>query len=96
MDPGTDLVTPLLQYGPVGLMATMLLLGWLIPKWAYEQMRADRDQWRTAAEKEQVAHDVTRQLARDLATREGASTELGRTALGILQGLDRTATRGAP
>ena len=94
MDPGTDIITPLLQYGPVGLVATMLILGWLVPRWAYDQIRADRDQWRSAAEKSEAAHDVTRQLARDLATREGASTELGRTALGILQGLDHS-SRGA-
>lgn len=90
-----DVLSPLLQYGPLGIMTVMLLFGFLVPKWVYDAMKTDRDKWQSAAEKEQDAHDVTRQVVRDLAAREGASTELGKTALGILQGLDHTARGGS-
>jgi hypothetical protein len=40
----STLVDLLLKAGIPGVVLLMILLGWLVPKWAYDDVRAERDE----------------------------------------------------
>lgn len=54
--------------GTVGLLVLILIGGlrrWWVPGWAYDEMRHDRDQWKTIALRtlqvsEEIVHETTR------------------------------------
>lgn len=83
----TDIIGQVLQWGLPGTIIVLLLLGWLVPKGSYEQMRTDRDAWQTAYEKEREAHGITRDALVDANRSAGAAIETARTTTAILSTL---------
>ncbi|MFF0822419.1 hypothetical protein ACFYUR_18815 [Micromonospora haikouensis] len=77
----------ILQWGVPGIVLVLILLGWLIPKGAHEQMKADRDTWRSAYETERDAHQATRDAFIDASRAANAAVETARTATGLLDKL---------
>ncbi|MDW4902884.1 hypothetical protein RB625_31165 [Streptomyces californicus] len=70
------MIGQLLQYGVVGLIVVLLILGVLVPKWAMNNLIADKDGWRAAYETERDAHQATRQqLAAAQASAEVATEQ---------------------
>ncbi|MEW2276701.1 hypothetical protein AB0936_03485 [Streptomyces cyaneofuscatus] len=79
------MIGQLLQYGVVGLIVVLLILGVLVPKWAMNNLIADKDGWRAAYETERDAHQATRQqLAAAQASAEVA-TEQGQAMVRLLE-----------
>lgn len=88
-----DLISSILQWGVPGVVVALLLLGWLIPKGAYEQMKADRDDWRAAYEKERAGHDATRDALAEASRSAAAAVETARTTAQLLSHLGHNAAR---
>ena len=88
-----DLITAILQWGVPGVVVALLLLGWLVPKGAYEQMKSDRDKWQAAYEKEREGHEATRDALADSARSASAAVETARTTTQILSSLGHSAAR---
>lgn len=82
-----DFVSTIIQWGPPGVVLVLLLTGMLITKGAHEQMKADRDEWRGAYEKERDAHAATRDALADASRAAAAAVETSRTATGLLSHL---------
>ena len=83
----TDVLGQVLQWGLPGTIIILLLLGWLVPKGSYEQMRADRVDWQRAYEQEREAHQITRDALVDANRAAAASVETARTTTAILSTL---------
>jgi hypothetical protein len=88
-----DLITAVLQWGVPGVVVALLLLGWLIPKGAHEQMKADRDDWRSAYEKEREGHAATRDALAEASKAASAAVETARTATALLSHLGHATAR---
>lgn len=88
---GSDPIAPLLQWGVLGIILVLILLGWLIPKGMYQQMKADRDDWRGTYEKERDAHQATRDALADASRSASAAVETARTTTGLLSRLGHQA-----
>ncbi|MEU8588373.1 hypothetical protein AB0C59_15455 [Streptomyces sp. NPDC048664] len=61
-DSGPDvgkLIGKFAQYGIVGLVVVLLILGVIVLKYVMTSLTADRDKWREAFEKEREAHQAT-------------------------------------
>lgn len=86
MDTATPdaVVTGLLQYGITGIVCVLLIMGWLVPKWAYSQLQADRDQWRAAYETERSAHAATSAAMSEHAARGDVASDAARATLAML------------
>ncbi|MGW3291489.1 hypothetical protein ACWDR3_43360 [Streptomyces sp. NPDC001002] len=73
------------QYGIVGIVVVLLIIGILVPKWAMTNLIVDKDGWRAAYETERDAHQATRQqLAAAQASAEIA-TEQGQAMVRLLE-----------
>lgn len=73
------------QYGIVGIVVVLLIIGILVPKWAMTNLIVDKDGWRAAYETERDAHQATRQqLAAAQASAEVA-TEQGQAMVRLLE-----------
>ncbi len=88
-----DLITAILQWGVPGVVIVLLLLGWLIPKGAHEQMKTDRDKWQEAYERERDAHAETRDALADASRSAAAAVETARTTTGLLTHLGHSTGR---
>lgn len=88
-----DPIVALLQWGALGVILALLLLGWLVPKPSYDQMRADRDQWRSAFEKERDAHGLTREALADSTRVGAAAVETSKTTTALLERLGHKTSR---
>lgn len=88
-----DVITAVLQWGVPGVVVALLLLGWLVPKGAYEQMRTDRNDWKSAYEKEVAAHTATREALSDSAKSGSAAVETARTTAALLSTLGHSTSR---
>jgi hypothetical protein len=86
-DATPDLLTPLVQYGPLGVVLALILVGLLVPKGAVQEIREDRDEWRGAFQAEQKAHQVTRDALAEANGRADAAVEAARTAVSMLRDL---------
>lgn len=91
---GGDPLALILQWGPAGVLIMLVLLGWLIPKGAYEQMREDRDRWQAAYERERGAHNVTRDALADAARANVAGLEAAKTSALLLTHLGHSSRPG--
>ncbi|MFF9142933.1 hypothetical protein ACF09G_35935 [Streptomyces albogriseolus] len=49
------------QYGVVGLIVVLLIVGVIVPKYVMNALTAEKDTWRTAFEQERTAHQVTQE-----------------------------------
>lgn len=47
---GLDPTSALTIYGPIGIIAVLLMLGWLVPKYAYDRVVAENDRLKTLVE----------------------------------------------
>ncbi|MGW3305872.1 hypothetical protein ACWDG9_04705 [Streptomyces sp. NPDC001073] len=75
----------LLQYGVVGLIVVLLIIGIIVPKYVMTNLVADKDGWRSAYETERDAHQATRQqLAAAQASAEVAN-EQGQAMVRLLE-----------
>lgn len=73
----------LVQGGAAGLLALVVLLvltGRLIPRRTYDDLRQERDMWRTAFQASEEARHVEREQA-------VTAVEVGQTAVRVLQAL---------
>jgi hypothetical protein len=86
-------ITQILQYGPAGVMLVLILSGVLITKAQFEAMKKDRDDWRSAYEKETVAHDTTRTALAEATRASAASLEMAKTTAALLTNLGHLAAR---
>lgn len=89
----SDPITEMLQWGVLGAVLVLLLLGWLVPKGAHEQMKVDRDEWKSAYEKEREAHQATRDALADASSAAAAAVENARTTTALLSNLGHAAAR---
>lgn len=94
-DTTPDLLTPLVQYGPLGIVLLLILVGLLVPKGAVEQIRIDRDEWKEAFRAEQKAHQATRDALAEANGRAEAAVEAARTTAGMLRDLGHPHMRSA-
>jgi hypothetical protein len=92
-DSPPDLIAAILQWGVPGVVVALLLLGWLVPKGAHEQMKADRDEWRAAYEKERAGHEATRDALAEASKAAAAAVETARTTTALLSNLGHPAAR---
>ncbi|WP_371538357.1 hypothetical protein OG210_21810 [Streptomyces sp. NBC_00466] len=87
-DSGPDigsLLGKFVQYGVVGLIVVLLILGVIAPKYVLDALSRERDNWRDAFEKEREAHQVTlQQLAAAQASADVAN-EQGRAMVKLLE-----------
>lgn len=95
-DPLPDLWNPILQYGAIGAVLLLLVLGYLVPRRMVEDLKRDRDEWRQAHKDEQAAHQVTRDALTLANARAEVGLEAGRTAAQLLARLEhpRSSTTG--
>ncbi|WP_430376682.1 hypothetical protein [Streptomyces sp. B1-3] len=75
------------QYGVVGVVVVMMVLGVIVPKYVLSDRTADRDKWREAFEKEREAHQLTREQLAKAEERGDVAVEQGKTLTALLQGL---------
>ncbi|WP_448319486.1 hypothetical protein [Streptomyces sp. CO7] len=81
------MLTPFAQYGIVGAIVVLLIWGILVPKYVMTALTSDRDNWRTAYEREREAHEVTRQQLAAAQASADAATEQGRAIVQLLDKL---------
>lgn len=86
-DAATDFFSPLLQYGPLGIIVILFLTGWVVSKSVYDSIKEERDNWRKAFETEQAAHQITRDASVESNRRGDAAVEAARTAAATLNAL---------
>ncbi|ROP53265.1 hypothetical protein [Streptomyces sp. PanSC9] len=75
------------QYGVVGLVVVLLILGVIVPKYVMTSLTADRDKWREAFEKEREAHQATREQLAKAEERGDVAVEQGKTLTHLLEEL---------
>ncbi|MFD9618510.1 hypothetical protein ACFWB2_14740 [Streptomyces virginiae] len=72
------LVGSFIQYGIVGLVVVLLILGVIAPKYVLDAITKEKENWRDAFEKERAAHQVTREQLAKAEERGDVATEQGR------------------
>jgi len=82
-----EIIGYLLNYGVLGIMVILLLLGLLIPRPTLEDVKADRDEWRDAYQTEAQAHRATREALAAANERADAAVETARAANSLLGAL---------
>ncbi|MGW5198649.1 hypothetical protein [Streptomyces spiralis] len=75
------------QYGMVGVVVVLMILGVIVPKYVLSDRTADRDKWREAFEKERDAHEETRQQLAKAEERGDVAVEQGKTLTRLLEEL---------
>jgi hypothetical protein len=81
------LIGQLAQYGVVGLVVVLLILGIIVPKYVMTALTADRDKWREAFEMERDAHQLTREQLAKAEARGDVAVEQGKTLTHLLEEL---------
>lgn len=89
----TDWPTMVLQWGPPGVVIVLLLTGVLVTRGNHEDVKAERDRWRAAYEKECDAHDETRNALAEASRSAAAAVETARTTTGLLSHLGHPPAR---
>jgi hypothetical protein len=90
----SDLAGYLLNYGVLGIMCLLLLLGWMVPKPTVDgiretltRVRADRDEWRQAYMTEASAHATTREALKEERDRAEVAVETAKVSNSLLASL---------
>ncbi|MGW0136229.1 hypothetical protein [Streptomyces sp. NPDC003299] len=89
-DSGPDvgkLIGQFVQYGIVGVVVVLLMIGIIVPKYVMTSLTADRDKWREAFEKEREAHQATREQLAKAEERGDVAVEQGKTLTHLLEEL---------
>lgn len=89
----TDPVQLILQWGPAGVVIVLLISGVLVTKGNHDDVKSERDRWRAAYEKEQEAHDETRNALTEANRSAAAAVETARTTTGLLSHLGHPTNR---
>lgn len=88
-----DALTPLFNYGVLGLVLLLILLGWLVPRPGVADLKADRDAWRTAFDKEREGHQVTQSALQVAQGQAALSLETSKTLTSMFDRLGHAQTR---
>lgn len=88
-----DYISTILQWGPPGVVIVLLLTGVLVTRGNHEDVKAERDRWRQAYERECSAHDETRQALAESSRAASAAVETARTTTGLLSHLGHPPAR---
>ncbi len=88
-----DFVATILQWGPPGVVIVLLISGILVTKGNHDDVKAERDRWRSAYEKECDAHDETRNALAEAGRSAAAAVETARTTTGLLSHLGHPPAR---
>jgi hypothetical protein len=88
-----DYINSILQWGPPGVVVVLLLTGVLVTRGNHDDVKAERDRWRLAYEKEVSAHDETRQALAESSRAAAAAVETARTTTGLLGHLGHSQAR---
>lgn len=88
-----DYITTILQWGPPGVVIVLLLTGVVVTRGNHEDVKAERDRWRQAYERECAAHDETRQALAESSRAASAAVETARTTTGLLSHLGHPPAR---
>jgi hypothetical protein len=83
----SNLVSPLLQYGVLGLLVIFIVVGILVPKYVMTNLMSEKDRWREAFEKEREAHQLTREQLAKAEERGDVAVEQGKTLTRLLEEL---------
>ncbi|MBK3573162.1 hypothetical protein JHN63_04860 [Streptomyces sp. MBT65] len=75
------------QYGIVGLVVVLLIVGVIVPRYVMNNLLAEKDSWREAFEKERAAHELSRLQLAKAEERGDVAIEQGRTLTALLQTL---------
>ncbi|MFE0451586.1 hypothetical protein ACFW2D_09895 [Streptomyces sp. NPDC058914] len=75
------------QYGIVGLIVVLLIVGVIVPKYVMNALTAEKDNWRTAFEQERAAHQVTREQLIAAQASVDTANEQGRAMVQLLEKL---------
>jgi hypothetical protein len=75
------------QYGVVGLVVVLLIVGVLVPKYVMNALTAEKDNWRTAFKQERTAHQVTREQLIAAQASVDTANEQGRAMVQLLEKL---------
>lgn len=82
-----DLLDLIKTWGPPGIFLALLLMGFVHTKSAHDDVKADRDAWKTAFEREQDGHSKTREALSEEARRGDAAVEAAKLANTLLDRL---------
>lgn len=96
MSAGTDIFGTAYEVVTSGLAGIGLIAffnRWIVPGASLTEMREERDEWKTLYEKEQQAHQATRDAFTAASQRADASVEAGRVALALVESMQRQARR---
>lgn len=92
-----DMLGPFLNYGVLGLLVLLILFGWLVPKGVVDDLKSDRDAWRTAAEKAREANGVTQSALQVAQGQAGLALETSKTLTAVFDRLGHLPReRGGP
>ncbi|MFI2757845.1 hypothetical protein ACH5A3_03045 [Streptomyces echinatus] len=89
-DSGPDvgkLIGQFAQYGIVGLVVALMILGVIVPKYVLSDLKADRDKWRDAFEKERQNRELLQQQLAKAEERGDVAIEQGKTLTRLLEEL---------
>ncbi|MDC2953399.1 hypothetical protein PO587_02895 [Streptomyces gilvifuscus] len=81
------LIGHFVQYGIVGVVVVLLILGVIVPRYVMTALTGDRDKWREAFEKEREAHQLTREQLAKAEERGDVAVEQGKAMTRLLEGL---------
>ncbi|MEU7366635.1 hypothetical protein AB0B92_13730 [Streptomyces hygroscopicus] len=73
------------QYGPIGVVIVLLIIGVLVPKYVMSALMAEKDNWRLAFEKEREAHQATREQLAKAEERGDVAVEQGKAMTRLLE-----------
>ncbi|MFD5711314.1 hypothetical protein ACFWHW_13105 [Streptomyces pharetrae] len=73
------------QYGVVGLIVVLLIIGVLVPKYVMNNLITDKDGWRAAYETERDAHQATRQQLAAAQASADVANEQGQAMVRLLE-----------
>jgi uncharacterized membrane protein len=82
-----QLIGQFVQYGIVGVVVVLLMIGIIVPKYVMTALTQDRDKWREAFEKERDAHQLTREQLAKAEERGDVAVEQGKTLTHLLEEL---------
>ncbi|MEU1457622.1 hypothetical protein [Streptomyces avermitilis] len=73
------------QYGVVGLIVVLLIIGVIVPKYVMSNLLTEKDAWRDAFEKEREAHQLTRQQLAAAQASADVANEQGQAMVRLLE-----------
>ncbi|MFE4919022.1 hypothetical protein [Streptomyces sp. NPDC056661] len=82
------------QYGIVGLVVVLLILGVLVPRYVMAALTTEKDNWRTAFEQERAAHQATREQLAKAEEHGDVATEQAKTLIRLLEEFKRRPEAG--